>query len=326
VAKPFHRRSRKQFRREGQTLAPSGDVAGKNVNAFRRVLRAQFPPVPVLSARVNRRDGIFSDAEFWQEPGRLTRRLREKLPPLWELRGRHWRYGERHMRAPMAKHYAEARGLYRVFNAAVYRFYRKLGSIPEPGVDSPFATHASLPHTPSDTWADGTWYTCVTYFDGVVESNPLPIGPNGETALRLDISGGQSTNEPPQEPQEWQIEQRANGVVRVKGAYVPFPDDAGGGRATEWAICYTTDGSAPTPGSPQVTQTMDFGPGYAWLQYDLPAQSHGTTVRVLLQSRRNDGSWVYSENTADESTTADAQGPSVPGMADRWPGALPEDL
>jgi hypothetical protein len=218
-----------------------------------------------------------------------------------------------------------------VFNAAGYRFYRTLGSIPVPGVDIPFATHASLPHTPADTWGDGTWYAAVTYFNGVIESNPLPIGPNGETAIRIDVSSLVATDEPPQDAQQWQIVQRPSGVVRVQGVYLPWPDDAGGGRATEWAICYTTNGSAPTPGSPQVTAAMSFDAGYATIEYDLPAQVHATTVRVLLQTRRNDGTdevpvWTYSEDTADESTTADTQGPSAIGIGETWPGMLPEDL
>jgi len=106
-----HRRSRKQFRWEGQELAPALFII------CRRTLVAPPPPPQVL-------------------PGRC------------------WRYGERHMPAPMAKHYAELRGQYRVFNTAGYQFYRTLGSIPVPGVDLPFATNASLPHTPADTWGD----------------------------------------------------------------------------------------------------------------------------------------------------------------------------
>ena len=285
MASTYHRQSRKQFRREGQSYAPFP----YRDDLYRRTLFA--PPIPIEARR-----------------------------------GHHWRRGERHMLAPMEKHYVELRGQYRVFNAAVYRFYRKLGSIPVPGIDSPYATNATLPHEPADTWADGTWYTCVTRFNGVIESNPLPIGPSGETALRIDVSGGAGELQPPSEPQQWELVLRPSGVVRIQAAYIPWPDDAGGGRAEEWAICYTTDGGAPTPGSPQVTQAIAYGIGVAQLIYDLPAQANGTTVRVLLQVRRDDGSWTYSENTTDESATADAAGPSAPEHADAWPGLLSEDI
>jgi len=117
------------------------------------------------------------------------------------------------------RRYAEHRGKYRVFNAAEYRFYRSDTAPPDEG-DSPFATSASLPHTPTNIYADGIWYLSVSYFNGVLDSGFLPLGPNGETFLRLDISGAEESGSPPDGPATWHIEQRAGGVVGVVGFYM----------------------------------------------------------------------------------------------------------
>lgn len=218
------------------------------------------------------------------------------------------------------KFYAEARGVYRIFNAATYRFYRSDSAPPEEG-DTPFATNATLPHTPTDTFSDGTWYLSVSYYNGILDSGFLPVGPNSETYVRLDIDSGAATNAPPQAPIDWRLELRPNGVVRVIGVYV----ETGSLRAGQWSIAYTTDDSTPPADAPSITPAMGSGL-LALLEYDLPAQSHGTTVKVRLQTRRQDASWVYSEGSTVLTITADAQGPTAPLGADRWSGRLPEEI
>ena len=61
------------------------------------------------------------------------------------------------------------------------------------------------------------------------------------------------------------------------------------------------------------------------LNVELPAQADGVTVKVRLQTRRNDGtaespSWIYSEDSTIESIINDATGPSVPLHLAAWPG------
>lgn len=216
-----------------------------------------------------------------------------------------------------ARRYMDGRGKYRVYNAAAYRFYRSNSAPPAEG-STPFATSASLPSTPADTYANGTWYLSVSYFNGVIDSGFLPIGPNGETYRRLDISGGAAVSGPPQGPGDWRLEIRGGGVVRVVGIY--YEEDSL--RATEWAIAYTTNGADPPAGSPTVTVTMPTR-GLAVLSYDLPAQAHGTTVKVRLQTRRTTS---YSEASTIKSAAADATGPAAPPAGERWRGHLPEDL
>lgn len=218
-----------------------------------------------------------------------------------------------------AKRYHQARGLYRVFGAAVYRIYRSNSAPPAEG-DSPWATSATLPATPADTFADGTWWLSVSYFNGVVDSGFLPIGANGETFRQLVVAGGVGVGTPPSAPLDVRLELRAGGVVRVVALYAQEGDD----RATVWAIGYTVDGSTPAEDTPTATQDIERTSGVEVLVYDLPAQANGTTVKVRVQTRR--GASTYSDGSTVLTATADATGPAqVPG-GDLWSGDLPEEV
>lgn len=215
-------------------------------------------------------------------------------------------------------------GTYRIAVAAEYRFYRS-NVAPPLETDTPFATNATLPHTPTDTYANGIWYVSVAYFNGILSSGFLPIGPNGETYLRLEISGGAVLLAPPIAPVQVKLELRPAGVIRVKAFY----QQVDALRASEWAITYTTNGATPgTP--PAVSPTLSVAmstSGAAVLEYDLPAQADGTTVKVRLQTRRNDsGTWRYSEGSTVLSLVADAAGPIAPLVLQQWPGRLPEGV
>lgn len=225
------------------------------------------------------------------------------------------------------RHYLDGRGKYRVFNAAGYRFYRSSSAPPAEG-DTPFATNASLPHEPADVYGNGTWYLSVSYFNGLIDSGFLPLGPQGETYLRLDLAAGAEIVSPPQAPLDWRLELRAAGVVRVVAVY--FEDPLGDERAGEWAIAYTVNGSTPPEDTPDETQAMA-GRGLQVLEYDLAGQADGTTVKVRLQTRRNDGTvlvpdWQYSEDSSVLTAVADAAGPSAPASAVDWPGRPGEEV
>lgn len=218
------------------------------------------------------------------------------------------------------KHYATMRGKYRIFNDAEYRFYRSDTAPPEEGSE-PFATSSSLPYTPDDVYANGTWYLSMSYFNGVIDSGFLPLGPNGETCLRLDITAGEEVLSDPNKPLDWHLETRAGGVVRIVGVYY----QSGDLRADEWAIKWTTGLGTPLPDNPNVTVAMP-SRGVAILEYDLPAQEHGTRVSALVQTRRDDGTWAYSNYVSYKSAYADSEGPTTPLSAERWPGPIPEDV
>ena len=58
---------------------------------------------------------------------------------------------------------------------------------------------------------------------------------------------------------------------------------------------------------------MNAAGGLAVLQYDLPAAADGATVKVRLQTRRQDGgTWYYSEASIVQSIVADAIGGNSP--------------
>jgi len=217
----------------------------------------------------------------------------------------------------------EIRGAYRIFNEPEYRFYRSQSGPPE-WTDVPFASASSLPATPVETFGDGTWYLSVSYFNGVFESGFLPLDDAGHTYLRLDIAGGVEVGSPPALIPDWRIEARAGGVVRViaLGGL-----ETGANRADEWAIAYTTNGVDPVADDPDATVEWTDATSLQVLTHDLPAAGDGETVKVLLQTRRNDGTddvpeWVYSEDATIRSVVVDATGPTAPVRGDRWPGVL----
>ena len=142
-----------------------------------------------------------------------------------------------------------ARGLYRVFGPAVYRFYRSNSAPPAEG-DSPFATSATLPDQPANPYADGTWYVSVSYFvDGVIDSGFLPPG----TAWRNLCDSGNRRRScdrwrpRPSQPLTAALTVMPGGAIRITATYVSVVD--GENAATQWAINYTTNGSAPASGA-----------------------------------------------------------------------------
>jgi hypothetical protein len=215
----------------------------------------------------------------------------------------------------------DLRGLYRIFNPPEYRFYRSNVGPPAEGSE-PFATSEALPETPADTFADGTWYLSVSYFNGVLDSGFLPLGPRGETYIVLTITDGEANADPPLPPLNWRLEAGEGGVVRIVGVYV----EDGPNRADQWAIAYTTDGTDPPIDDAAIAVTVTES-GLAFLGSELPAVADGTTVKVRLQMRRDDGDegavWVYSADSIVLAITVDALGPTAALAAERWPGRLP---
>ena len=224
-------------------------------------------------------------------------------------------------RVSFSTHRASARGLYRIFNTAGFRFFWSNSGAPVAGT-TPQATNATLPYQPSATFADGTWYLSVSYFDGVLDSGFLPIGPQGQTYLVLVISGGAALGTPPSGPTNPRLQVRAGGVVRVLASYIPAAD--GVNAADHWGIAYTTNGSTPPSGSATIKPAITTGSGaLKLLAYDLPAQTNGTVVKVQLQMIRGT---TYSLPGTVLSATADATGPSAPLALQSWFGPLPESL
>ena len=199
----------------------------------------------------------------------------------------------------------DARGVYRVFNEAVYRFYRSQTAPPVEG-DTPFDTNATLPHEPADTFGDGVWFISTSFYDGIYDSGFLPLGPLGETYIRLDLTAGVETTSPSSGPAEWHLENVGGGIVRVVASYA----QDGTLRADQWSIAWTFNGSEPATSTPDAAVDIP-ADGLAVLTYSLPAQADGITVKVRLQTRRLDAAYVYSEDSEVRTLIADDSGPTA---------------
>jgi hypothetical protein len=219
----------------------------------------------------------------------------------------------------LSEYLADVRGMTRIANATAYRLYGELGRDPIPGVDVVRATGSALPLT----WApgDGDWRIGVTYFNGYLESGFVRVD-------KITIASGAQTNNGPANPQaDWNLEQRAAGVVRINALYFGRPD--GAAKATHWKIWYTVDGSTPDPtGAATASSTMTFidpESEISLLAYDIPAQVHGTTINAIIRTYRT-ATTAYSANTEVKTTTADATGPAAPADIETWRGPMPEGL
>ncbi len=220
----------------------------------------------------------------------------------------------------LSKHYASLPGQMRVANATEYRLYATDGDVPVPGTDSPKATSATLPVTWSAP-GDGDWYVVITYFNGYLESGYQRID-------RLRVAAGVQASNPPSGPNAtWYLELRAAGVVRISALYNRRPDLALGVEADAWKIWYTTTGVAPDPdvdpASVTVAMTFTAGNGLDFLQYSLPGQADGTTVKVIIRPYRTAAAKA-AENTEVKTAVADAAGPAMPQDGDIYRGRLPE--
>lgn len=201
-----------------------------------------------------------------------------------------------------------ARGLHRsAKDQDAYALY--LGTDEEPDFDAdPWETFSSLPH----------------------ETGPLPIAPAGTTVFHhlvlraRNVHGLESGNveatiievddtgaavaERPSAP-DFSATPGAAGTINVTATYA-YPAD-GTSAADTFAIWYTTDGSAPDPtDTADHTATAARIDGTARLAYTIPAQPAGTTVRVLVRTRRT-AAGVDSTNTTDASVTAATAGPDA---------------
>lgn len=211
---------------------------------------------------------------------------------------------------------AELRGLHRVFNAVAFRVYRSNSAPPSPG-STPWATSSTLPTTPAGTFADGTWYVALSYFNGVIDSGFLPVGPAGEPYRVLEVSSGAGLADRPAAPLLARLEVRPGGVVRVVAVAVLAGSSID---PDTWAIAYTFDGSEPATDTPDATEAMSTTTGLKVLSLDLAAQANGATVKVRVQVRR---AGVYSLSEVLTATT-DATGPAAPDAGEAWPAASEE--
>lgn len=237
-------------------------------------------------------------------------------PPRREMRRR--RKNIFYMGVSRSKYYSTARGVYRVFNEAEHEFF--YSATGEPLItDTPFDTNATLPHTPVDTYGNGTHRFAINKTNGIYDSGFRRVGPSGEPYARLDVSGGSEIGNPPQKPNSVTLTKKADGVIRIVAVYFRVGDL----RADEWAVAWKSDGTDPAVDTPDYTQAMTSG-GMQVLDYDLNLGSLTITVKIRVQTRRNDGSWIYSETDDSDILTivTDKTGPTAPPAGDQWRGLI----
>jgi hypothetical protein len=187
----------------------------------------------------------------------------------------------------------------------------------------PDVTGPTLPLTSADLPFNSILYCALAYFNGVLNSGFLPVGPAGETYFIVEIVAGHVVSEPPSGPNDWSLVDAGNGEMRIRAVYT----ETGSTRAHEWAIAYTTNGTDPPIDAPDVTIPM-LAIGAALLDYVIVILTHGATLKVRVQTRRNDGSealpdWRYSRDSYVLTITVDTSAPATPLDARVWPGPPP---
>jgi hypothetical protein len=226
-----------------------------------------------------------------------------------------------------AVYHGAFRGALRIYNTAEYRFYRTDdGSAPDPDSDAPYATASSLPATPAVDFADGTWNVTVTYFNGVLESSPLAIGPAGETYLTLVIDSGEETEAAPNGPITWRINEEVaagttDGTLSVI-AMLYVDTDA---PADEVGVWVATGASVPSgDGAPDYSTSVPSNSmGVVSIVVPMTDYALGTTVNVGVRVgwTPDGGSRLWSD--LELSAIVVGSRPSAPISASQVPAGEP---
>jgi hypothetical protein len=177
-----------------------------------------------------------------------------------------------------------ARGLYRIFNAAKYRVYCE--STPPVQGSTPTWTVNSLPTT-GGSFADGTWYLAVSYFDGVYDSGFLST----ETIV---VSGGSAAPALPGPVLSVDLAETSPGTVTVTAT-------ATGTAGFSWFVDWTASNHYVTCR----------GGALDVLSYDITGLSPGATITVdvsLYNFALSAGGPALSASI----TLGDSSGPSAP--------------
>ena len=207
-------------------------------------------------------------------------------------------------------------GLHSSEDASLDRYELYVGQDAEPDFSaSPAATSASLPitHALAAPSSGTRRYVLVTRRRnrwGLVSQNQREDDSRTELIIAAD---GTATAAPPSAPEQIEADPAAGGGARLTALYEYGPD--GDNAADQWRYYLTTDGTDPDPATDTPTDVeMLKVDGLAKLDTTTAQQSDGTTIKVLVRTRRtSDG--VESTNTSSVQITADAQGPAATDQA-----------
>jgi hypothetical protein len=178
-----------------------------------------------------------------------------------------------------------------------------------------YDTNPTLPYQTSETFADGTWYIGMSYFDGVLDSGFYPQGQSGLPYQVIVVSGGVIVGTPPSPV----VDASLSGNVLVRALYYPGVDPPGS-QATSFYLTGTyNSGLLPINFTPA---TIPIGGNPAILSYTFPAQMPGTVVDVTIYTQYGSGP------TRSAGVTLSLTIPAVPSSPlglQSWPGNSPED-
>jgi len=276
-----HRKSRKQFRREAQPLAPNADTAGKTTSTFRRVLLAQFPPRETLVGRTIRRNGFYDASVYWMWPQQFRRVIIAPPRNEQDLRGAVRR---RDAKPPQWIEYTQdVSGTYRVAGVVSYELY--VGSDAEPDfTGAADATSATLPfsHALAAPGAGETDYRATVIYENEYGLKSLN---RYSRSFVIDDAGDQVTPDPTG-PEDVSLRDGDELAVIVTATYRP---DADGDNAADTWLVYATDtGADPVPGVDEPTEVaMRESTLTEYLNYSLGPYAAGADVRVIVRVMRS---------------------------------------
>ena len=289
---PFHRKSRRDPRREGQSLAPNNDVAGKLVNDFRYFLGAKYPPIRALGGRHQRREGSFDPIAFLRQPGVYRLFMHQPPPNPNVTRGAASRRGGR---PPAWIQYTQTiSSKYRVADTTIAKYELYIGVGKEPDYTQvPDATSFTLPVTHAlAAPASGTvLYRATTRYRN--QYNLLSLNQYSR-AFEIDSNGDEVLPDP-SAPEDVTLGQEPSFGVLVSAVY--WWHDDGDNKADAWLVYSTDTGVDPDPSSDtpeEVAMSLTFGREQLFLV--VGGFAAGADVRVLVRTKRT-GDGATSTNT-----------------------------
>lgn len=212
------------------------------------------------------------------------------------------------------------RGAYRVEEDALERYELFIGQDADPDPDgTPDETFTSLPHETAALTPGHTYRFLLR------RRNKHGLSSQNLSCRTVIVAGdGSETEASPSGPDETRVEAAAAGTIRVRAWYHPGPD--GDAAADTFLVFLATGGGDPDPDndSPITTATMDASDGTARLDWTSGAYADGTTVKVIVRSRRSGTPNYDSENTTIFTVGAETSGPSTPDSAGLNLGAVAE--
>ena len=200
-----------------------------------------------------------------------------------------------------------ATGFYRVSDDDLELYLLYQGVDTEPDLDAaPWESFATLPHE-SAALAVSHTYSFV-----LRRQNKYGLISQNIEAWSVEIDGaGDEVETPPSAPEETTLLPIVDGAVNV-GAYYEAPPD-GDNAADTWLIYLTSSGVDPDPDLDTPVEVAMVFPGtLAQLDYDSAEFADGTTIKVIVRTRRTGEADSTNTNILTTTTSTDSDTEVLP--------------